>query len=112
MVTSLLSVTLVAALAPVRHTWPQGTRLPQILRFFTPGLLYSTVISVRPATWLTLALGLGRGRSSCCAEAEAAARAAAQARPAATRERIIMAGGSLAEKGGRGAGCRGARRGF
>ena len=47
--TSLLKLILVEALAPVRQILPSGTSSPQIFRFFTPGLLYSTLTSAGPS---------------------------------------------------------------
>src|SRR5713226_6144592 len=49
----------------MRQTSPYGTSAPQIFRPFTAGLLYSTVISVRPTVCDTLPSGLGRGNCSC-----------------------------------------------
>ena len=57
--TSELKVTLVLELAPVLHVLPKGTRSPKIALPFTPGLEYSTDISVRPTRCSTVAYGLG-----------------------------------------------------
>src|SRR5262249_5977361 len=84
--TSRLNVTLVAALAPARHSLSYGTRLPKIFRPFTPGDEYSTVMSVRPTVWVTFAFGLKRGRSTVCADASEA-RIALQA---SARERMAV----------------------
>src|SRR5262245_14557565 len=75
-VKSLLAVSLVDALAPVRHSSPSGSSPPKIFRPFTPGLEYSIEKSVSPTRWSTLALGLGAGVSGACAKAPVARSAA------------------------------------
>src|SRR5688500_17906422 len=63
-VKSLLAVSFVAWFAPARQTLSYGTRSPQIFRFFTAGLEYSSAKSVTPTRCSSFARWLSWGRST------------------------------------------------
>src|SRR3954471_14040404 len=65
MVTSSPNVSVVAPLAPVRHTLPKGTISPIILRPFLPGREYDSSMDDRPKSCLMVCVELGAGVFNC-----------------------------------------------